>query len=506
MSDSKRVIKNTLYLYIRMGISILVNVFTTNILLKALGASDYGLYNVVGGAVAMLNFVSASMSSVTQRFLNYAEGVGDRDNSTKIFSNAKAIHYIIALFTVILLIGAGFIFFNGVLNIPQGRELPAIIVYVCLVFSIVFSITIAPYDAVLNAHENMLYYSILGIADVVIKLIIAIAILYAKGDRLIWYAILIAAESWLFRFITKSYCTKHYDEARECNIKKHIDKSTIKEMASFAGWNTLNITSGMFSLYGMNIILNHFYGTIVNAAMGIAMQLTGVMMGVSSNMLKALTPILVKSEASRQRERMLDITYIGCKYSYLLFSFFCIPIYLVMPWILDIWLEDVPEWTNTFCRLMIVSTLVEQLFVFLYQTISAEGNIRKYNIIRSIINIIPIFTSIICCYYKMPPYWVIINWIIFKGLIGGIINLYYCKRNVGLSISAFYNKVLMPTIGVTTTPCILYCLYTILNIKLGVELNNITILILLIITNIPVYWHIGMNRSERKRVVNILNR
>ena len=277
-------------------------------------------------------------------------------------------------------------------------------------------------------------------------------------------------------------------------------------MASFAGWNTLNITSGMFSLYGMNIILNHFYGTIVNAAMGIAMQLTGVMMGVSSNMLKALTPILVKSEASRQRERMLDITYIGCKYSYLLFSFFCIPIYLVMPWILDIWLEDVPEWTNTFCRLMIVSTLVEQLFVFLYQTISAEGNIRKYNIIRSIINIIPIFTSIICCYYKMPPYWVIINWIIFKGLIGGIINLYYCKRNVGLSISAFYNKVLMPTIGVTTTPCILYCLYTILNIKLGVELNNITILILLIIINIPVYWHIGMNRSERKRVVNILNR
>ena len=225
MSDSKRVIKNTLYLYIRMGISILVNVFTTNILLKALGASDYGLYNVVGGAVAMLNFVSASMSSVTQRFLNYAEGVGDRDNSTKIFSNAKAIHYIIALFTVILLIGAGFIFFNGVLNIPQGRELPAIIVYVCLVFSIVFSITIAPYDAVLNAHENMLYYSILGIADVVIKLIIAIAILYAEGDRLIWYAILIAAESWLFRFITKSYCTKHYDEARECNIKKHIDNT-----------------------------------------------------------------------------------------------------------------------------------------------------------------------------------------------------------------------------------------------------------------------------------------
>lgn len=506
MSNSKRVIKNTIFLYIRMAVSILVNVFTTNILLRALGASDYGLYNVVGGAVAMLNFLSASMSSVTQRFLNYAEGAGDKANTIKIFNNAKAIHYAIALFTAIFLVGAGFVFFNGVLNIPVGREVPALIVYACLIFSIVFSITITPYDAVLNAHENMLYYSILGIVDVIAKLLIAIAIMYAETDRLILYAALMAAESWLFRSVTKRYCTKRYAECKPGIMRKNIDRQTIKEMSSFAGWNTLNITTGMLSLYGMNIILNHFYGTVVNAAMGVATQLTGVLMGVSSNMLKALTPVLVKSEASQQREKMLDISYIGCKYSYLLFSFFCIPIFIVMPTILELWLHEVPEWTALFCRLMIISTLIEQLFVFLYQTINAHGNIRNYNITRSVTNIIPIASSVVCCNNGMPAYWVIINWIIFKAIAGGITNLYYCNRNVGLNISSFINKVILPTGIVTIIPLALYKAYTTFTTATATTLHDVVVLFCLFAVNIPLYLYLGMGRTERERIFKIIKR
>lgn len=506
MSNSKRVIKNTIFLYIRMAVSILVNVFTTNILLRALGASDYGLYNVVGGAVAMLNFLSASMSSVTQRFLNYAEGAGDKANTVKIFNNAKAIHYAIALFTAIFLICAGFIFFNGILNIPTGQEIPALIVYGCLIFSVVFSITISPYDAVLNAHENMLYYSILGIADVIAKLLIAIAIMYANTDRLILYAVLMAAESWLFRLVTKRYCTKHYAECKPGIMRKNIDRQTIKEMSSFAGWNTLNITTGMLSLYGMSIILNHFYGTIANAAMGVATQLTGVLMGVSGNMLKALTPMLVKTEASQQRDKMLDISYIGCKYSYLLFSFFCIPIFIVMPTVLELWLHDVPERTALFCRLMIISTLIEQLFVFLYQTINAHGNIRNYNITRSITNILPLITSVICCRYGMPAFWVIINWIIFKTLAGGVINLYYCNRNVGLKISCFINKVILPTSIVTIIPLVLYKTYTTFTTATATTLHDIVVLLCLFAVNIPLYLYLGMGRTERERVFKIIKR
>ena len=506
MSNSKRVIKNTIFLYIRMAVSILANVFATNILLRALGASDYGLYNVVGGAVAMLNFLSASMSSVTQRFLNYAEGTGDKTRTIKIFNNAKAIHYAIALFTAAFLICAGFVFFNGVLNIPEGREIPALIVYACLIFSVVFSITITPYDAVLNAHENMLYYSILGIADVIAKLLIAIAILYADTDRLIMYAALMAAESWLFRLATQHYCTKHYAECKPGIMRKNIDRQTIKEMSSFAGWNTLNITSGMLSLYGMNIILNHFYGTVANAAMGVATQFTGVLMGVSGNMLKALTPMLVKTEASQQRDKMLDISYIGCKYSYLLFSFFCIPLLFVMPTILELWLDEVPEWTALFCRLMIISMLIEQLFVFLYQTINAHGNIRNYNITRSVTNILPIITSVICCNHGMPSYWVIINWIIFKTIAGGVINLYYCNRNVGLKITAFINKVILPTSAVTIIPIALYYIYTITNTAPSTRVHDIAVLFCMLAINIPLYLYFGMGKSERERIFKIIKR
>lgn len=506
MSNSQRVIKNTLFLYVRMGVSILVNVFTTNILLRALGASDYGLYNVVGGAVTMLNFVSASMSSVTQRFLNYAEGKGEEEHVIKVFNNAKAIHLAIALFTVIFLTIAGFAFFNGILNIPVGREHSAIIVYACLVFSVVFSITITPYDAVLNAHENMLYYSILGIADVIMKLLIAIAILYADGDRLIWYALLMAFESWLFRWITKTYCIRHYSECKSGAMRKNVDRDIMKEMASFAGWNSLNITTGMLSLYGMNIILNHFYGTVINAAMGIATQLAGVLMGVSSNMLKALTPMLVKTEASQQRQRMLDISYLGCRYSFMLFAFFCIPIYFAMPTVLKLWLHDVPEWTVLFCRLMLISTLIEQLFVFLYQTINAEGNVRNYNIARSVVNLLPIITGVACCSYGLAPYWVIINWITFKVFIGGLMNVFFSCRNVGLSATQFLKDVITPSMMVSVIVVLAYKIIVYMNTTFKMVIPDVMILLLLFVLSIPIYWFVGMGRLERHRILRLIKK
>ena len=305
MSTANRVVKNTLFLYARMGTSIIVSVLTTRILLNALGASDFGLYNVVAGALYMLGFLSVSMSSSTQRFLSYAEGEGDM---------CISLHWRIALLVCVLYIIAGVFFFNGVLNIPIGRESTAIIVYGCLIFSTVFSITIAPYDAVLNAHENMFFYSVVGIVDVFLKLLIAILISYSDYDRLLFYGFLMAGESWLVRSVTKYYCIKTYEVCNSTNGIQH-NYSMMKKMASFAGWNLMNIFAGMISLYGMNIAINHFFGTLLNAALGIATQLQGALMGVSVNMSKALTPVLVKKEGANQRLQMLEISYAGCKFS-----------------------------------------------------------------------------------------------------------------------------------------------------------------------------------------------
>ena len=260
MSTVNRVVKNTLFLYARMGTSIVVSVLTTRILLHALGASDYGLYNVVAGALAMLGFLSASMSSASLRYMSYAEGKGDITAIQTIFNSSVRLHRLLALFVCGLYVIAGFFLFNGILNIPSGRETTALIVYGCLIFSTVFSITITPYDAVLNAHENMFFYSLVGIIDVFLKLAIAILISYSDYDRLLFYGVLMAGESWLLRFITKYYCDRTYSVCKALSLKEH-DNGILKKMASFAGWNMLNICAGMISLYGMNIAINHFFGT-----------------------------------------------------------------------------------------------------------------------------------------------------------------------------------------------------------------------------------------------------
>ena len=435
MSTAQRVIKNTIWLYVRMAASIFVNVFTTRILLQALGASDYGLYNVVGGAIAMLGFLSSSMSTATQRFISYAQGQGSQDRVKEIFNNAQIVHYGLAVITVVLLTAAAFIFFNGVLNIPPGREMVARGVYACVVFSTVFSITIVPYDATLNAHENMRFYSIAGIFDVIFKFLIAIIVLYVDGERLLLYAILMVLESWLLRLITKYYCTRHYEECRRPELRKYFSRDTVRQMTSFAGWNLANIATLMLSLFGMTLVVNHFFGTEINAALGVATQLSGVLMAVSMNMIKAITPVLVKKEGGRQREQMLQITYVSCKFSYLLFSFFCIPVIFFIQPILDLWLHDVPAWTDVFCQLLLISTLVDQVTIFLFQSLQAEGHIKQYSLVKSFINILPIIISILMfALYDFEPYWALVNHMVGKGVLGGMLNLHYARKNIGLSI------------------------------------------------------------------------
>lgn len=503
MSDTKRVIKNTIFLYIRMGVSILVNVFTTNILLRALGASDYGLYNVVGGAVAMLSFLSSTMVHTTQRFLNYAEGENDLEKTKRIFNNALIIHYAVAISLAVILVLCGFVFFNGILNIPENRDLAAIIVYASFIFITTFSVTIVPYDSVLNAHENMFVYSAISIFDVLFKLLIALIILFYNSDKLILYSILIALESWLIRYITRIYCKRKYPECHKEELRKYYDKVTIKKISSFAGWNFVNIASGMTSQYGKNIAVNHFFGTIFNAALGIATQLSGVIMGVSSNMIKAITPILVKSEASNQRDKMIDITYLGCRFSYLLFSIFCIPILFFTDDILELWLGNVPIGTAVFCKLLIIAHLVEQLVSFLYQSIAAQGNIRNYNIARSIVNIMPLISTIVMFCYGFSPYWSIINWIIWYSIGGGIVNLYFSNKNTGLSYKRYTATVIIPCILVTILSIIINLL--VVELHKECEISGIICFLLSIISSAPLYWFFGLNKQEKTIILKFVS-
>ena len=475
-----------------MGTSILVNIFTTRILLQALGASDYGLYNVVGGAIAMLGFLTASMSTATQRFISYSEGQGDRDKVKEIFNNALIVHYVVAAITALMLVVAAFIFFNGVFSIPEGRESVAIGVYACMVFSTVFSIIIVPYDALLNAHENMRFYSLAGIADVLFKFMIAFAVWYFGDEKLLLYALLMALESWLLRIITKYYCRKKYEECQHSEIWHCFSWSKIKQMTSFAGWNMLNTSSSMISLYGTNVVINHFFGTEVNAALGIATQLAGVLMGVSSNLIKAITPVLVKNEGAENRNVVLVITNKGCKFSFLIFAFFSIPVSFYIDDVLELWLHKVPFYASEFCLIMLASNLLDQINTVLYQTISAGGDIKNFSIAIMVPNIMTIVMTVIVLSHGFPPYWGLFSWLFFRTIIGLFIRIYYSHIKVGLSLRNFLSVVVMPVVVVLMLICVLdICV-------LSFDINWIVSIILSLLFSIPVILFIGLNGNERR--------
>lgn len=497
MSTAKRVIKNTMYLYIRMGVSIVLSFLSTRITLQALGASDYGLYNVLAGALSMLGFLSASLSSTTQRFISYAEGEGNSLKIKEIFNTAVFLHTCFSGIICLLFIFAGFFFFNGILNIPEGRESISIAVYGCMIFSTVFAITISPYDAILNAHENMKYYSILGIFDVSIKLAIAITILHVRTiDKLLLYGVLMAGESFLYRVLTKYYCKRHYWEVKEIGFRGYVKKDLLKEITSFAGWNLLNIASGILCLYGLNIIVNHYFGTTVNAAMGVATQLSGVLMGLTQNMTKALTPVLVKEEGAKQRERVLQIAMIGCRFSLIVFGLFCIPLLFCISPILELWLTEVPHFTIEFCRLMLISILCEQLFLFLQQAIIAEGNIKSYCITKSIFNLLPLPLTVIAFQYGYSP---TVSWIlrfVFFVAVGSFINYIFAIKRIHLSQRAFSLTVLTPCL--LTVICISLSSYLIdLAFRFDGVLVILKYLIMLLIA-IPIAYCTGLLKSEKR--------
>ena len=357
-STANRVVKNTGFLYAQMGITMFISLYTTRVILNALGAIDFGIFNIIGGAISMLGFLNAAMASATQRFMSYSEGSGDTKIKKKIFNTSLILHLIIATIASVLLIIGGYFFFNGILNIPTDRISAAQVVYGSLIASTFFTIITVPYDAVINAHENMKYYAIISIIGSLLKLLIAIIIIYTLQDKLIVYALLTTGVSVFMLIIMQTYCHHKYTECA-FTPRKYFSPSLMKSMTAFAGWNLIGVTSSMISQYGLGIVLNNFWGALLNTAQGIANQISGQLMVFSNTMLKALNPVIAKSEGSGNRALMLKASMTGSKFAYIILAVFAIPFIIETPYILKIWLKSTPEWTIVFCRLQLLRSLIE---------------------------------------------------------------------------------------------------------------------------------------------------
>ncbi len=438
-----RVAKNTGYLYLRMGITTFISLWVTRVILGTLGASDFGIFNIVGGAIAMLGFLNASMANATQRFMSFYLGGGDVEKCKQIFNTSIVLHFLIAIVISILLIIAGRFFFNGVLNIPDGRETAAKTVYACLIVSTAFTMMTVPYDAMVNAHENMKYYAALGILTSLLKLLVAFAIVYTSYDKLMIYGILMACIPIVTMTIMRVYCHRHYEESVMAPIRYWNVKLT-KEMGGFAGWRLLNSFSSVFTQYGLGLVLNHFFGTILNAAQGVANQLSGQLMAFSNTMLKALNPVITKTEGMGDRKGMVSATLYGCKYSFLILAIFAVPAIIEMPYILKIWIKTIPEWCIVFCQLQLIRSVIEQLTITMTTAIMAQGQIRNFSIIRSILDVLPFVLTVLFFYFDLPPYTMYLAWIACGSILGSITLLYYSCKLCSVTYDQFFKIVLVP--------------------------------------------------------------
>ena len=446
-STANRVIKNTGYLYAKMGITMFISLYTTRLILNSLGASDFGIFNIVGGAIAMLGFLNAAMAGATQRFMSYAEGEGNKEKQTRIFNISVVLHLLISLLVGVVLLIAGYFFFNGILNIPDDRIFAAKVIYGSLIVSTMFTVMTVPYDAVMNAHENMKYYAIVGIIESVLKLAVAFIVVYTLSDKLIVYGVLMACIPLITMVIMRVYCHKHYVE---CVLapKRYWHKGLMKEMSGFAGWNLLGSAAGLIGNYGNGILINHFFGVILNAAIGVVNQLQGQLTVLTSNMQKALTPVIVKKEGEGQREEMVQWSYVGCRFSFLLLAWIAIPIGIEAEQILRIWLKNVPEWTVLFLRLSIIRALFELTTVSLSTSLAATAKIKEFNIQSTILFYSALLIEWFLFSNGFAPYWMYLTMIILV-IIQNTLKLNLCHKYCSVPYIDYVKEVLLPLLSVT---------------------------------------------------------
>lgn len=455
-STVNRVIKNTGFLYAKMGITMFVTLYTTRVILNSLGASDFGIFNIVGGAIAMLGFLNGALASATQRFMSYSEGEGNKEKQKRIFNISFILHFIMSLLIGVILLIAGYFFFNGILDIPTERCFAAKVIYGSLIISTMFIVMTVPYDAVMRAHENMKFYAIVGCIESFLKLTVAVVTVYTVNDRLIVYGVSMACVPFIILTIMRIYCHRHY---KECIISpgKYWNKSLMHEMVVYAGWNLTGSTATVITMQGVSIVLNSFWGVLANAAQGIANQLSGQIMAFSNSMLTALEPAIVKKEGANSRTQMLEASLVGNKFSYLLMAFFAIPFCIEAPYILKIWLKETPEYTVLFCRLILIRLSIAQLTVTFRTAIGAIGKIRYYTIVTSLIMISILPLACIFYYFKAPIYTIYLL-LIFMFILLLISSTFFMKSICGLSIIQFIRQVFAPCICVSLATTFFGCI------------------------------------------------
>lgn len=497
--NNKRIAKNTLLLYFRMLLMMAVTLYTSRVVLDKLGITDYGIYNVVGGIVSMLGFLTGAMSNAVQRYLSFEIGKGENERVNHIFNISLIAHIAIAFIVLVVMEIAGVWYLNTYMNIPEGRLDAANWVLQCSILTTLFTIVQVPYNAIIIAKEQMGIYAYISILEVSLKLAVVYLLSIGNFDKLKLYSVLIMVVTIGILMVYRIYCIKKYDEARFRFVK---DTKTLKEMIGFASWNMLGEIAWTFTGQGVNIILNLFFGPAVNAARGISEQVNGAVARFVNNFQTAVNPQLVKSYAAEQLEDMKKLLYRGIRFSYYLLLILSMPLILNMDFILHIWLKKVPEYATGFCQLVLVCSMVSSVSNLLAQVARAYGKIRKYQLWVSTCLFLNFPVSYIVLKFGASPLSTMLVNICIQALLL-FIRLYLTKPMIGLSIMDFTKKVLYPIIKITIISAILPCICA---YELQSNwLNFFIVCVVSLLCSISCILAFGMSSNERTYIKSICN-
>lgn len=400
-ANSKRIAKNTLFLYFRMFITTLVGLYTSRVVLNTLGVSDYGIYNVVGGIITMASFLNSAMVAASQRFLSYELGRDDRDRLSRVFCTSVNIHASICLIAFVVAETLGLWFVNAKLNIPADRMVAANWVYQASIVSFMVNVMSVPYNSAIVAHERMSAFAYISILDVTLKLLIVYLLLVLPFDKLIAYSILMVFVVTVIRMCYTIYCKRHFTE---CSYRFIMDVPLFKEMFSFAGWSVIGNMGFTLKDQLSNIILNFFFGPVVNAARGIGMQVTAHVNTFAHSFTMALNPQITKQYAAGNLEASRTLVYAGSRYTFYLMMLIAIPVIINIDAVLRLWLGIVPEYTSQFVILSILTSLIYAMSECVTKAIQATGRIKWFQIGISVIMLseLPIAWALMEMGY--PPY------------------------------------------------------------------------------------------------------
>lgn len=498
ISSNKKIAKNTMFLYFRMLMIMLVSLYTSRVILETLGVEDYGIYNIVGGVIVLFSFVNNAMSNATQRFMNFAIGTNNNDEINRVFSMSLTAHISIGLLILILGETIGLWFFNTQLNIPPDRMYAARWVYHLTVLSFFISVIQVPYNASIIAYEKMSFYSYVSIIEVGLKLLIVYLLKLFHFDKLILFGLLSLGVTLIMISVYKIYTQRKF---KPCRYKFFWDGELYKKLMSFSGWSLFGAVANIGSNQGVNILLNIFYGVTVNAAMGVANQVNGAVYKFVSSFQVAFKPSIIKSYAANELSLFRDLIFRTSRFSYFLLFVISLPLIITTEQVLGIWLVKTPDYAVQFTQIIIIASLFDALASPLWTANEATGKIRNYQIFISLI----VFTSLPITYVALKAGLSLPMVVGIKLLINAstlIFRIFYLQKTINLNASKYFKDVLFKAFYVTLLS---FPIPYVINKQMTGWTGLITTLSVSFVISVLVIYFIGLNKNEKKLLLNTIN-